>query len=197
MAHHRYQTDGLVLGHYPVGEADSLIDIFTEDLGRVRAVARSIREEHSKLRFSLQNLSVARISLVRGKETWRIVGAESRENLYTALADDEGKRELILRMVRLLRKLLAGEESNPALFRVVMSGIESIRTTATDSKELTDLECLIVLRILHNLGYLAKDERTAPFLDVATIDSSIVSLVSPMRREMIRQINTSLQESQL
>ena len=51
MAHRIETLDALVLGGMPVGEAHRSIDLLTPQLGRIRAVARSVRHEKSKLRL--------------------------------------------------------------------------------------------------------------------------------------------------
>ena len=157
MSHHRYQTEALILGSTSVGEANRFIDMFTKDLGRVRAVARSVREERSKLRFSLQDFSISDVSLVRGKEVWRIVGAENQFNFHNELKGRIEERNTIVRLLSLLKRLLNGEEENTVLFRVISDSLSFLRTTTLNKEELNSFECLVALRVLYNLGYLAKD----------------------------------------
>ncbi len=46
-------TQGLVLGKLGAGESNTLVSVFTEELGLIRVAARSARLEVSKLRFGL------------------------------------------------------------------------------------------------------------------------------------------------
>jgi len=197
MSHHRYQTEALILGSTQIGEANRFIDMFTEDLGRIRAVARSVREERSKLRFSLQDFSISDISLVRGKEVWRVVGAQSQYNFYNELKERQDERDIIVRLFSLLKRLLNGEEENAALFRVVSDSLSFLRTTELDKEELNNFECLVALRVLYNLGYLAKNDNNSHFLETVDVTTDLMSHISPIRFDMIKQINTSLQESHL
>ncbi len=197
MSHHRYQTEAIILGSSDMGEANRFIDMYTAELGRIRAVARSVREERSKLRFSLQDFSMAEVSLVRGREVWRIVGAESGYNFHNEFKENNGETKTALRMVSLLKRLLNGEEENRELFTVVSDAFSFLKTSSLSDEELSSFECLVVLRILYNLGYVAKDSTNARFLDTADIHVDLMSHISPMREDVIKQINTSLQESQL
>ena len=197
MAHHRYQTEALILGGTPVGEANRFIDMFTEDLGRVRAVARSVREERSKLRFSLQDFSVSDVSLVRGKEVWRIVGAENQYNLQHEFSERIEERDVLIRLISLLKRLLNGEEANKQLFTAVSESLRFLRSTTLNKEDLDSFECLVALRVLYNLGYLAKNTNNAHFLETADVSTDIMAHISPIRFDMIKQINISLQESQL
>ncbi|NQV93184.1 DNA repair protein RecO [Candidatus Kaiserbacteria bacterium] len=197
MSHHRYQTRALVLGSTPVGEADRFIDMFTEDLGRVRAIAKSVREERSKLRFSLQDFSVSDVSLVRGREVWRLVGAENRRNIHNEFKNRTEERYTIIRLLSLLKRLLNGEEENKILFRVLSDSLSFLHTNTLNKEELSNFECLIALRVLYNLGYLAKEHTNAHFLETTDISTNLMSHISPIRFDMVKQINISLQESQL
>lgn len=197
MAHHRYQTEALILGSSPVGEANRFIDMFTEGLGRVRGVARSVREERSKLRYSLEDFSISNVSLVRGKEVWRVVGAEAKHNLHYEFKERIEERDTIIRLLSLLKRLLNGEEENRELFRVVSDSFSFLRTNSLNKEELSNFECLVALRVLYNLGYLAKDSENAHFIETADVTADLMSHISPIRFDMIKQINTSLQESQL
>ena len=197
MSHKKYQTEAIILGNHSIGEANRFVDMFTKDFGRLKAVARSVREERSKLRFSLQDFSILDISLVRGREVWRVVGANSRYNFYSKLIGRIKERDTAVRLLSLLKRLLNGEEENKLLFTVVYDSISFLCSNALNNKELNDFECLVALRILYNLGYLAKDNSNANFLESADVTLNIMSHISPIRFDMIRQINTSLQESQL
>ena len=197
MSHHRYQTKALILGNTLIGESNRFIDVFTEDLGRIRAVARSVREERSKLRFSLQDFSVLGISLVRGKEVWRIVGARNDFNFYYELIERKEERDAMVRLLFLLRRLLNGEEENKDLFRVITKALSFLREHSLNKEQLNTFECLTALRVLYNLGYVAKDTKNERFLLNADVNIDVMSYVSPIRLEMVKQINTSLQESQL
>ncbi|MEX0651934.1 MAG: DNA repair protein RecO [Candidatus Paceibacterota bacterium] len=198
MAHHRYQTKALILGATPLGEANQFVDMFTEDLGRIKAVAQSVREERSKLRFSLQDFSLSEVSLVRGKEVWRLVGAQSEQNFHHELRGKVMERDVSIRLLSLLKRLLNGEEENKELFSVVMDALSFICShTGNDEEVLKNFECLVVLRILYNLGYLAKDEHNAYALEYTQISYDVINHIAPIRSDLVKHINISLQESQL
>jgi len=197
MAHYRYQTEAFILGSTPIGEANRFIDMFTEKFGRIRAIARSVREERSKLRYALQEFSISDISLVRGKEVWRLVGAQAQSNFHYELSGRVEEREVVLRLLSLLKRFLNGEEENKELFRVVSDTLLFLRKNTLHKEELDNFECLVVLRVLHNLGYVAKDRNNVVFLETSHTDTRTLLQMSRVRSEMITQINNALQESQL
>ncbi len=221
--YHLYYTDAIVLGAAPSGEGSKTISLFTRELGLITATAQSVREERSKLRYGLQDFSYSHITLVRGKEYWRITGAECVEHLLSGSLEPE---RMIGRVCRLLRRLLAGEEKNEPLFCAVLEGLQFVKASSVPPflKEVADrpedlnpspnqnsvlplekgesrvaaVEIVLVLRILHLLGYLAPRNEFDPFLSHAGLwDDDVVSKALLFRTLAISEINNSLKESQL
>lgn len=139
MAYHIYTTRALVLSYTPVREADRLYSLLTRDLGLLRASALAVRKEASKLRGSLEPITLATVSLVKGKEFWRITSVESIKRI-------EVKEELA-RPLALLEKLVQGESAHPELFDTVEEGIKE-----------SEGEVRLVANMLYHLGYLQKSD---------------------------------------
>ena len=133
MSYHIYTTKGIVLSERPIKEADRLYSILTRDFGLVRAHAIGVRKSVSKLRGSLEPVSLSTVSLVRGKEFWRLTSAELIKSLKKS------------KPLELLEKLVVGEASHPELFDAVEKYIESDETT-------------LVSQILYHLGYLKSED---------------------------------------
>jgi DNA repair protein RecO len=197
MAHHTYHTDGFVLGGYNTGESHRYLSVFTLKLGLVYAVARSGRSEKSKLRYSLQEFSKVRVSLVRGHNVWRITGAEEYFNIYYHLVPDLEKQALISRMHLLLRRLLQGEESNAYLFTTLDTLYTTLRTGVLSQEKLSSIECVSVLRILYSLGYVKYDKEFSPFFSDTSITEEVLEHAHLIKRHAIAEINQSLEASHL
>lgn len=143
MSYHVYTTKGLVISERPLREADRIYSILTRDLGLVRASALGVRKEPSKLRGALEPITLSTISLVRGREYWRITSAETIRRI---LPENEAARPLIL-----LEKLVQGEAGNPDLFDAVESEL------LLDRRD--DLfEVRLVSKIMFYLGYLKQED---------------------------------------
>src|SRR3989338_11447462 len=115
--HEKHITEGIVLGKRSVGEANTLVFVFTKDLGLVRAKATSSRREISKLRYGIETLSRGRYTFVRGQAEWRLTGVDdvSREFLGTTPA--QSKR--LGQVSRLLMRLGLGAGHTPELYKTV------------------------------------------------------------------------------
>jgi len=152
MSHHIYQTEGFIAGSFPQGEANRLIYVFSEDLGLVRAVAQSVRALHSKLRHSLQDFSFSKISFVRGKDVWRIVGAEKLELLERSMKD-ASKKEMVAKISVILKRFVRGEEKDAEFFADLRGGFQFLDREEFSSEEMSLFELLFVLRAMKHLGY--------------------------------------------
>jgi recombinational DNA repair protein (RecF pathway) len=147
MSYAVYTTRGFILGSAPNGEASKVYTIYTEDFGLVRAKAQGVRLLASKLRYNLDDFAFGSFSFVRGKELWRLTGAE------TASLGPENA-PLRARILTLVRRLVQGEERNDGLFKALMP----LTDQAAVGK---DAEVRILAAVLAALGYLDLDEAMA------------------------------------
>ncbi len=195
MTHINYQTEGIVLHGVDTRESDKYIHLLTEEFGLIHAVARGVRKETSKLRYSLQLLSRANISLVQGREVWRIVGAEGIESFYTNCNSEQFS--LLQKITVLIRRLIQGEERNKELYDSVISGFLFITKSDLSEEELQSAEYLIVLRILYSLGYISGKDSIKQYLDTASIDRMLLEGMESQKKGILSVINASLKETQL
>lgn len=156
MSYHIYTTKGIVLAERPVKEADRIYSVLTRDLGLIRATALGVRKESSKLRGNIEPFSLSSVSLVKGRDYWRLTSAE--------LIRPVAALPSIARPLSLIEKLIQGEESNPELFDIIEQSIRSV--------ELNDemFEIRLVSQILFHLGYLKEKDLT---LDKKTLVKAI------------------------
>ncbi len=197
MAHHIYTTEGFVVGLVPYGESNMFVRVLTRDLGLVGASARSVRDVKSKLRYGLQEFCLSSVSLVRGKHEWKITNAVPHKNFWHECADKPDAMRVCAHVFGLLKKLVAGEERNEALFDIVHEGISFITDTPLSFDELRKAECMLVLRIVHNLGYVKPTPTLAPFVEHATWDTARLQAFVSVYAEALKAVNDALRESQL
>jgi DNA repair protein RecO len=170
VSYHIYTTKGLVLSERPLKEADRIYSILTRDLGLVRASATGVRKESSKLRGALEPFALSSVSLVRGKDFWRLTSSE----LLQKLPGTEG----LARPFALLEKLVQGESAHPELFDAIETAIRGENGDKRDNISFVGEEQLVA-SILYHLGYLKEADLT---LD---------------KKSLIKAINDGLHSSQL
>ena len=188
-------TRGFVIGSRPYGEADKIVSVFTRDLGLVSAVAQGIRREGSKLRYHVQDLSLGDVSLVRGRELWRLTSARMAGSpLWSASPE---AREAAARIAAIVQRLVRGEAADPGLFDRVEAFAERAAVPSLSPEELRALESLSVLRILAALGYIGDEPDVSPFVDGDRLDPETLSLAAERRLAINKHINKALKESHL
>ena len=195
--HHIYQTEGFVLRTRPAAEESKVIRLMTKDLGVVDARAQGVRRGASKLRFALQEFSYCKVSLVRGKEVWRIVNAVPLENAFFILRDKPEALATVARILLLVGRLVSGEEEHAELFDIVRASIESLANDTLTREETLLAESIFVLRILAALGYAPLDPRWKEIVEAKGLTKEMLAEAAPLSRAMIDAINASLKESQL
>jgi len=192
--HHIYHTEGLILGSKNFGEAEKYYYIFTRELGMVYASASGVRKMSSKLRFVLQDFAYVHVDLVQGHEFWRITSASKTDELGAFARNGEAV-EIYAQIAYLLRRLLAGVEAHSALFDDVLQGLRLLEKFST-REELKNAEMVIVLRILHKLGYVSGGVALEAILQ-APLTEELIHGASEKRTHIVREINKALKETQL
>jgi len=190
MSHSIYTTEGVILKSLNFGEANKYFFIFTKDFGLIKATAQSVRHLKSKLRYGLEDFSLTQVSLVRGREVWRLTSAEKKLNIK-----DKEKLLLISRIFSLLLRLLHGEEKNDLLFDSVKEGM--IFLDNYNDRGLESFECILALRILSALGYIGKLGDFDQFTASPYFTAELLINMSNLKTKAILEINKSLKETHL
>ena len=151
MAYQTYTTEALVCGSRDSYTSDRSYLLLTEAAGMLFATAKSVREERSRQRYALQDFSLIRVSLVKGRSGWRVGSVESRENVFASAAGREA-RGAIVRIVKLLRRYLQGEEASPLIFADAKKALFYLQPdSSVPASRVVDL---FTLKLLYQLGYV-------------------------------------------
>lgn len=150
MAYVTYTTEALVCGTFNRNTADRSYLLFTREAGMLYADARSVREERSRQRYALQDFSLVRVSLVKGKRGWKVGSIEALKNYFTD-AVDKSARGSVVSLFRLLRRFLKGEETATELFDLTRESLEVLKQ---NTEERLFVEEVVQLRVLSQLGYV-------------------------------------------
>lgn len=192
--HHIYHTEGIILGSKNYGEAGRYYSIFTKELGMVYASAQGVRKMSSKLRFILQDFSYIKVDLIQGKDFWRVTSA-TKTNLLENITKQKENFKIFANIARLLKRLLAGVEPNEDLFIDVLNGL-FILEKLDKKQDLQNLEVIIVLRILNNLGYIGEGDSLENLIK-SPFETDLVLQSSEHRTKVLSIINKTLKETHL
>lgn len=173
---HKYVSRAIVLARNESREYGLTLTLLTEEFGLVRARAEGLRKPGAKLASSLQTFSESDVTLLRGKDGWRLTGALLCENHFALLSPVARSRagrvaSLLLRM--------APSDAQEVGFFAQMS--EFLRRLPNKSPEEQDTEeCHVVFALLVLLG-----------LDSGTVPEGI------SRTDLVTRINRGIVASGL
>ena len=198
MSYRIYHTDGYIIDSKDSGESNKVFTILTSELGTIIATAQGVRKLQSKLRYSLQDLTYAKFALVRGKEIWRITGAEKIVNIYDKKVPIQ-IRQSLARVLTFIKRLSPGESVNKKVFEEFGS-LHKVLTSSKiirDNNDLMAIENLAYLRIAHHFGYGTPSEKLKDIVyssdwNIEIRDSAVENI-----NESKRELASVLLETQL
>lgn len=183
-----YTTEAIVCGRIPRGEHDFTLRLYTKDAGMIFARASGVRAHESKLRYGLQDFSYSTVSLVHGRQEWRVTGASVIENLYYGTPSRE-HRAALRSSLRSIRRFLTGASVEPELFTHVLEGVRTLARETADA----DAEDLFLLRMLHRLGYVSPRPAYADLMHGASLKA--VHEVYCSRKESKEAVRAAIQNA--
>ena len=148
----------------------------------------------SKLRFVLQDFSYLKIDLVQGRDFWRVTNV-GKTNTLELITKKPENFAVFVNIARLLKRLLAGVEPNEALFVDLLNGLSILEKSETQ-EDLRNVEAIIVLRIINNLGYIG-DSAMLGTLIKSPFEENILFEVAKNRTKILSEINKALKETHL
>jgi DNA repair protein RecO (recombination protein O) len=172
-----------------------MLSIYTLEHGLINAAAQGIRLNKSKLRFSLQDLSYAKIDLVRGRDIWRVTSA-TPINSFSIAQSNIDSLALMLRVSKLLERLCSGEEGNKDVYVDVLQSFFILDNEEVSTETREALELHLVLRILNRLGYIGDNKDLTSYLN-GGFEQDMAKDVLFNKRSIVLAINQALRESQL
>lgn len=185
---------GVVVARRSAGEGSVRVSLYTDALGLMTALAKSAREERSKLRPHLQVGTTGTFTFIKGRDVWRIIGAVDTANSYFELAGNAPAQEASSRVMAIVRQFIRGEGSDPYLFSALFEFFRAL--PHLEERHIADAECIAVLRILSALGYVREDAHATPFLQIS-YHPSVLEEIHLSRPQLVRLINEGINESGL
>ncbi|MFH1178715.1 MAG: recombination protein O N-terminal domain-containing protein [bacterium] len=187
---HKYETRGIVLSRTTSGEANAFVTILTADIGLVRARAQGVRRPGAKLSAALATFTESELTLVRGRESWRVTGAVLKENWFMRM-NDSSSRVIAARVSGLLLRLVAGEVHDHKLFPIIVDFFKALAELPKNVHNATEI--LVILRILAVLGL---DSGEIPN-NASAFALELLSEIIKNRKKYITRINQGIEASGL
>lgn len=145
-----FVVEGIVLGHFDLGERDRIITFFTKERGKVRAVAGNIRGMKSSLSGILDLFSHLNLTIYQGRSLAKIKSARPITTFYS-LREDLLKMACASYVGELIHGFSQEEDPNEELFLLLLTTLHLL--SKGREEELEILTRVFELRSLALLGY--------------------------------------------
>ena len=138
----------MVIRRARLREADRVITFFTLELGKVSAIAKSVRKARSSLAGHLETLTCTNITLARGKSLDTIIGSQTLSP-YLSIRNSLERTAYAFYFTELVYHFTSEEQPNRPLFGLLTETLELLGDCV--NPEL--LARYFELNLLKNVGY--------------------------------------------
>jgi DNA repair protein RecO (recombination protein O) len=149
-----YKYTGIILSKYDVGETDRICTIYTLEGGKIKSLAKGVRKPHARLASSLENITLADITIVRTRGLGKITGSII-ENSFTVLKSNYDALLEVFAALNLFDKLVDFESPDQKVFSLLKSYLEACEKCAQDGNDekYALLRLGFAVKLLYELGY--------------------------------------------
>ncbi|MBI3946527.1 MAG: DNA repair protein RecO [Armatimonadetes bacterium] len=143
-----YTTGALVLRRINLSEYDKILTLFTEERGKLSAVAKGARKPVSRLAGATELFAHVRLQLAVGRSLDVVTQAETVD-AFQLIRDDLGRIAYASVMAELLDRFTEERDPHPDLFRLTLGSLRALAHAAHP-----DLQThWFTLRLLAGVGY--------------------------------------------
>lgn len=143
-----YQTEAIVIKKTKLGEADRILTLYTPGLGKIQAVAKSVRKAKSKMAGHLELLTYSQITLARGRNLDIVIGAQTIDALLPLKAD-LWLTSCGLYATELVNQFTPEHTEDDEIFRLLLSTVQGLCRTDNPGLLLRYFE----VRLLDAVGF--------------------------------------------
>jgi DNA repair protein RecO (recombination protein O) len=144
-----YKSKGIVLRSIRYGEADRILDLYTEDAGLVSTIAKGIRRTKSRFGGRLEPLSCVEFLAYEGKTLDTITQVEVLR-AFRSVREDLARLEAAGGMIGLVRALSGGDEADRRVFNLLYHALDALESRQEDTKS---VEAAFGLKLSILAGY--------------------------------------------
>lgn len=108
MAIEKESTEAIIIKIYESGESDAVIKMYARDFGMIFAKSMSLRKS-VKLRAHIMENRITSVTLVKGKEYYRLAGAKEEYDMLN-------KHKNLPTVAALINRYITGEQKNIRLY---------------------------------------------------------------------------------
>jgi DNA repair protein RecO (recombination protein O) len=143
-----YQTEAIIIKKTKLGEADTILTLYTPHLGKIQGFAKSLRKTKSKMAGHLELLTHSQISLARGRNIDTLTGAQTI-NSFLPLKSDLELSSCALYATELVNQFAAADAEDYPIFQLLLATLKRLSQKDNSDLVLRYFE----LQLLNEVGY--------------------------------------------
>lgn len=121
----RFTTSGIILARTNFGEADRILTFLTPNHGKVRAIAKGVRKQKSKLAGGIELFSVSHLTLLVGRSEINTLMSTRLDKHYANIVKQLPRSDAAYEMIRLSNKATE-DQPEAGYFNLLKQGFESL-----------------------------------------------------------------------
>ncbi|MBI4049351.1 MAG: DNA repair protein RecO [Candidatus Doudnabacteria bacterium] len=164
---------GIVLKKQNFRETDQIVTLWTQETGKIRVLARSLKKPASKLVYNLQDLSYVSVETAGRKNLPVLIGCSTLKS-FKDLRNDLNKIGAGFYASELMLKLTADEQPNPAAFNLFVEFLSNLNSQQLISSQIQAILAKFSLNLVEILGFKAKTTRELDFYKANELVESLV-----------------------
>lgn len=145
---HIQTVEAVIISHKDFGEADRLVNLFSLESGKIKALAKGVRKIHSRKAAYLEPFMHSKVVLARGKTFWIITQADTIFNT-PAIRDSLSKTAHAAYIMELADRFSVEGEPDRFVFRLLVDTLKRINDLSDAFNALRFFE----MRILDQAGF--------------------------------------------
>lgn len=148
MRNRLFQTKGIVLKSIKLNESDKIITLFSQDYGKIKAIAKGIRKTKSRFGSSLENLTLVKILAYKGN-TLNIINQTEIMNTFFFHCKDLTRYGLATFCAEMVDKVSVEEDPNEMIYEL----LKKVLTLLKNEENPILLVESFKWKLFHALGY--------------------------------------------
>ena len=143
----------IVLSSRPLGEADRIVGLFSQELGRLDAVVKGVRRTKSRWGGRLEPFGVVDLVLFRGRSLYTVTSAQLVA-AFPRLREDREALTAAALACEAAAGLFGEEEQHERVFNLLVHALREIDQGFDGPASSAPLVLGVVMKLLHEAGYL-------------------------------------------
>lgn len=155
-----YKYTGIILNKRDIGETDRIYTIYTLEGGKIRSLAKGVRKSQAKLASSLENITLADITIMRTRGLGKITGSIVEQNFSALKRDCDALLETFLGL-NIFDHLVDFENPDADVFSLLKEYLSAVDLSSQENgnEKHVLIRLGFLMKLLEALGYFIEVSR--------------------------------------